>query len=75
MKQIDYNLPIFLYTFGLAGMSAEKANARMNRIMQSYEPLNMNVIFIEDLNSSSDKMTCLWQNLSPQVTMPYEMEF
>lgn len=76
MRQIDYNLPIFLYTFGIAGLSTERAEKRINRIKESFEPLNMNIIFIEDLNSGSDKMTCLWQGSpAPHVAMPYEMEF
>jgi hypothetical protein len=76
MRQIDYNLPIFLYTFGLSGMSNEKADSRMRRIKESFEPLNMNVIFIEDISSSSDKMSCLWHGSpAPQVALPYEMEF
>ena len=76
MRQIDYNLPIFLYTFGTVGLSIERAEIRINIIKESFEPLNINVIFIEDINSPSDNMKCLWQgNPATHVAMPYEMEF
>lgn len=76
MRQIDYNLPIFLYTFGIGGLTIVRAEERINRIKESFEPLNMNIIFIEDLTSSSDKMTCLWQgNTTNHVTAPCEFEF
>jgi len=76
MRQIDYNLPIFLYIFGIGGLNTVRAEEKIDRIKESFEPLNMNIIFIEDISSSSDKMTCLWQgNLTNHVTAPCEFEF
>ena len=61
MKEINYNLPIFLYTMGVLEFSKEKADKRLEDIKTQFNNANINIWYVQDGDSSRDNITCIWQ--------------
>ena len=67
MKEINYNLPIFLYTMGVLEFSKEKADKRLEDIKKQFSAANVNMWYVQDGDSSRDIITCIWQPMSQNV--------
>lgn len=61
MKQINYALPIFTYSIGTKGLSRGTVENLKEQLIEDYEGLNMNIVFVTNPGSEENTFMCIWE--------------
>lgn len=78
MKQINYDYPIFVCSVGVAGYTKESGDKMMQKAMDFYSELNINMIYVSNAASAETSIKCIWEGPKHSInTIPSfnEIEF